>query len=71
MQLRFVDRRDREQLRELVTEVFAPDVVMNYAQGVKLVQRERQLDVLRRVLSLVLTGGTEKTSDGTPFFRPT
>jgi hypothetical protein len=44
---------------------------MNYAQGVKLVQRERQLDVLRRVLSLVLTGGTEKTSDGTPFFKPT
>ncbi len=50
-----------EQLRDLMTEVFAPDLVMNYAREVKLVQRERQLDVLRLVLSLVLTGGTEES----------
>jgi hypothetical protein len=34
---------------------------MDYARKVKLVQRERQLDVLRLVLSFVFAGGTEES----------
>lgn len=52
---------DGERLSDLMMEVFSPDLVMAYARELKLVQRERQLDVVRLILSLVLTGGTEES----------
>jgi len=50
-----------EQLRDLMTGVFAPDLLREYARECKFVERERQLDVVRFVLSLVLAGGTENS----------
>lgn len=50
-----------EQLRDLMTGVFAPELLREYARKCKFVERERQLDVLRFVLALVLAGGTEES----------
>ena len=40
--------------------VFERDLMLGLAREYKLVQRERSLDVVRLVLALVLTGGTEE-----------
>jgi putative transposase len=44
-----------------MTGVFAPELLHEYARKCKFVERERQLDVVRFVLSLVLAGGTEES----------
>lgn len=49
-----------EQLQALMEDVFDPDLVCGLARDYKLVQRERRMDVVRLVLALVLTGGTEE-----------
>ena len=40
--------------------VFEPELMLQLAREYKLVQRERSMDVVRLVLALVLTGGTEE-----------
>ncbi len=41
-------------------DVFGAELLLGLAREYKLIQRERSLDVVRLILSLVLTGGTEE-----------
>jgi putative transposase len=49
-----------EQLETLMLGVFERERMLELARDYKLVQRERSLDVVRLVLGLVMTGGTEE-----------
>jgi IS4 transposase len=50
-----------EQLQKLLMGVFGEELMKRLAGEYSLVQRERSLDVVRLVLALVLTGGTEES----------